>query len=125
MTCLTAYQLLCGKEVGVDPVESGILRDIVALTSDSVANVRFKAVKTLKALAPLIPQKTRVRSLLHARSLSAQLRLKHGTSMPVMGVHFCLLQSERILPVLRRLKTDSDEDVVFYANDALAAISSA
>eukprot|EP00591_Stephanopyxis_turris_P013659 CAMPEP_0195533682 /NCGR_PEP_ID=MMETSP0794_2-20130614/40988_1 /TAXON_ID=515487 /ORGANISM="Stephanopyxis turris, Strain CCMP 815" /LENGTH=474 /DNA_ID=CAMNT_0040666303 /DNA_START=36 /DNA_END=1457 /DNA_ORIENTATION=- len=75
MTCLTAYQLLCGKEVGVDPVESGILRDIVALTSDSVANVRFKAVKTLKALAPLIPQKTR---------------------------------SERILPVLRRLKTDSD-----------------
>jgi hypothetical protein len=28
---------------------------------------------------------------------------------------------EHIVPVLRRLKTDGDEDVVFFANDALAA----
>jgi hypothetical protein len=89
MTCLSAYGLLCSnKEVGLDPVASGILKDIVALTKDSVPNVRFKAVKTLKQVSALVPKPAQV---------------------------------EHIVPVLRRLKTDGDEDVVFFANDALAA----
>eukprot|EP00750_Incisomonas_marina_P029309 INCI7126.1.p1 GENE.INCI7126.1~~INCI7126.1.p1 ORF type:complete len:595 (-),score=136.70 INCI7126.1:1473-3257(-) len=92
MTCLSAYSLLCDKNVGMDPVSSGILKDVIAMTKDKVPNVRFKAVKTLEALSKLVSQSTR---------------------------------AETIIQVLRRLKTDGDEDVVFYAKSALAACGTA
>jgi hypothetical protein len=89
MTCLSTLGLMCSKEVGVDPVASGVIKDVVLLTKDRVPNVRFKAVKTLKAIAELVPK---------------------------------AVVTEHIVPVLWRLKTDSDEDVVSYAADALAAL---
>ena len=90
MTCLSAFGMICSKKVGVDPVSSGILKDIVSLTKDSVPNVRFKAVKTLQALAPLVSKATR---------------------------------TDIIVPAVRRLKTDSDDDVAFYAKKALPVIT--
>lgn len=54
MTCLSTMGLICEKKVGVDPVKSGILKDIVGLTKDNVPNVRFKAIKTLKEIVGVV-----------------------------------------------------------------------
>lgn len=91
MTCLSALALLCDKSVGMDPVGSGILKDVISMTKDSVPNVRFKAIKTLQTMVPVLPKRT---------------------------------ITETIVPLLRRLKTDNDEDVTFFAKQAINSISS-
>ena len=84
--------MLCGKKVGLNPVSSGILNDIVVLTKDPVPNVRFKAVKILMDICDTLPKGAK---------------------------------SEIVVPALRRMKTDRDEDVVFYAQEALGVYTSA